>query len=76
MDDDGILLNFSTTPKVARTPAVKHGNTRGVPKTQVAKPAVPKTVNSETAAESTNAPATEEEAAAAAAASGLAPGTK
>lgn len=73
MDDDGILLNFSTTPKVAKAPATKHGNTRGVPKTHAAKLAVPATVNSETtAAPSTEAPATEEESAA----SGLAPGTK
>lgn len=76
MEDDGILLNFSTTSSAPKKPAFKRGNDRGVAK---APAAVSKT--------STTTPATLTEAAnstiengeestAAAAATGLAPGTK
>ncbi|KAI9478273.1 MAG: P-loop containing nucleoside triphosphate hydrolase protein, partial [Benjaminiella poitrasii] len=84
MEDDGILLNFSTSPKATKAPAAKRGNIRGAqakannPKTPVAKPKIaaakPKTP---TADEANQEPTpTEAEESAAAAATGLAPGTK
>lgn len=65
MEDDGILLNFSTTPSVPKKAPVKRGNDRGVVPVASTDP--------------TSDPAStleSEEAAAAAAANGLAPGTK
>jgi hypothetical protein len=29
MEDDGILLNFSTTPSIVKKPTIKRGNDRG-----------------------------------------------
>ncbi|CEP14869.1 hypothetical protein [Parasitella parasitica] len=73
MEDDGILLNLSTTPKAVKSIVVKKGNNRGVQKTHRVKAIVPQTVISEP----TEVPSTkEEDEAAATAASGLAPGTK
>ncbi|KAI8643431.1 P-loop containing nucleoside triphosphate hydrolase protein [Parasitella parasitica] len=73
MEDDGILLNFSTTPKRSESPAVKKGNTRGVQKTHRVKAIASQTVIGDTP----QAPANkEEDEATTAVASGLAPGTK
>jgi ATP-dependent RNA helicase DDX31/DBP7 len=74
MEDDGILLNFSTAPKAIKPAAVKRGNDRGVKKAPVP--------NFSSASKDSSAPivategSTEADQEAAAAASGLAPGTK
>lgn len=75
MEDDGILLNFSTTPSTPKKPTVKRGNDRGVAKAPVINQprmtAAP--VSSTTPTEGSTEETTEAEAAAA---TGLAPGTK
>lgn len=69
MDDDGILLNFSTAPKTIKKPVIKRGNTRGVkpapPTAPVKNDAHVKNGEGTAKSEESNAPAT-----------GLAPGTK
>jgi ATP-dependent RNA helicase DDX31/DBP7 len=75
MEDDGILLNFSTTPKTAKPSVVKRGNDRGVKKTPVPSVSTPKESSTPSAPAATETDETAA-AAAAAAASGLAPGTK
>lgn len=74
MEDDGILLNFSTAPRVSKPAAVKRGNDRGVKKAPISSVSTSK----DTSAPVTTSEVTKEttEEAAATAAEGLAPGTK
>ncbi|GAA5796339.1 P-loop containing nucleoside triphosphate hydrolase protein [Helicostylum pulchrum] len=71
MEDDGILLNFSTTPSTPKKPTVKRGNDRGVSKPSVSSTTPRTTIPVSAPTEEGTEETPEEEAT-----TGLAPGTK
>lgn len=76
MEDDGILLNFSTGPKVTKKPNIKRGNSRGVKSTAPISKPTPAPAPVKETAPATNGEASENTEESTGPATGLAPGTK